>query len=71
MMRLKRKDVETAREIGLWITKIIVPSAFILYWCPEVRYFLAHIWATTVNKLQELYYKAKTKIKETFIKLKK
>ena len=67
---MARRDIERSREVRLWITKVIVPMAFVVYWCPEVRYFLAHIWAYIVNKIEEVYLNIKAKVRSIIWKLK-
>lgn len=60
-MKLKQKDVDAMREIRLWITKIIIPSAIVLYWCPEIRYWFKEVLLSIKRKLQEAWWKLKSK----------
>ena len=55
------RQIETSREIRLWIGQIIVPAATavatVMYMNPELR-------NKTVNKAKEIKYKIETKFKK-------
>ena len=55
------KQIETSREIRLWVTQIVVPAvttaAAVLYMNPELRH-------TAVDKLEDIKYRIKTKFKK-------
>lgn len=59
--RYSRSDVEKAREIRLWITKIIVPFGAMLYLSPELRSWFKELVISAKYKIEEKYYKLKNK----------
>lgn len=54
---MRHKDIETMREIRLWIGQIIVPAATVIMFVPEARELVA-------TKAKELKQKIDNTIKK-------
>ena len=56
---MKRKTIDTLREIRLWTGQLIIPAAAIVLAVPELRYDLSEGYRKAKNKIKNIKFKSK------------